>query len=110
MPKMNNYIEMLNICILKQNIKKLMKENGTKQKDLADLLMLTQSDISKRLSDNTTACFTLEQTYKIAHYYNVTVDYLIDGPYIHEQRDITLAMRGSRNQRILNMRELRHGT
>ena len=29
--------------------------------------------------------------------------------YKHEQRDITLAMRGSRNQRILNMRELRHG-
>ena len=79
MPKMNNDIEKLNIYILKQNINKLMKENGTKQKDLADLLMLTQSDISKRLSDNTTACFTLEQTYKIAHYYNVTVDYLIDG-------------------------------
>lgn len=28
-------------------------------------------------------------------------DYLIDGPYIQEQRDITLPMRGSRNQRII---------
>lgn len=28
------------------------------------------------------------------------IDYLIDGPYIEEQRDITLQMRGSRNQRI----------
>ena len=35
------------------------------------------------------------------------IDYLIDGPFILEERDITLAMRGSRNQRILNMRELR---
>lgn len=29
------------------------------------------------------------------------VDCIIDGPYIAEERDITLAMRGSRNQRIL---------
>lgn len=35
------------------------------------------------------------------------IDYLIDGPYQHSERDITLAMRGSRNQRILNMKELR---
>lgn len=37
------------------------------------------------------------------------IDYLIDGPYKQSERDITLKMRGSRNQRILNMRELRHG-
>ena len=30
-------------------------------------------------------------------------DYLIDGPYIEEQRDITLEMRGSRNQRIIDL-------
>ena len=36
------------------------------------------------------------------------IDYLIDGPFILAERDITLAMRGSRNQRILNMKELRH--
>lgn len=36
------------------------------------------------------------------------IDYLIDGPFIFAQRDITLAMRGSRNQRVLNMKELRH--
>ena len=33
-----------------------------------------------------------------------SVDYIIDGPYIHEQRDITLKMRGSRNQRIYNVK------
>lgn len=31
---------------------------------------------------------------------------LVDGPYIHEERDITLPMRGSRNQRIIDMEEI----
>lgn len=31
------------------------------------------------------------------------IDVLIDGPYIQEQRDTTLLMRGSRNQRILHL-------
>ena len=33
-----------------------------------------------------------------------SIDVLIDGPFIKEQRDITLAMRGSRNQRIINLK------
>lgn len=32
-------------------------------------------------------------------------DYLIDGPYIEELRDITLPMRGSSNQNIIDLRE-----
>lgn len=31
-------------------------------------------------------------------------DILIDGPFIQEQRDITLHMRGSRNQRIWDLK------
>lgn len=31
------------------------------------------------------------------------IDVLVDGPYIAEQRDITLAFRGSRNQRIIKL-------
>ncbi len=30
-------------------------------------------------------------------------DFLIDGPYIEEERDVTLEMRGSRNQRIIDL-------
>lgn len=30
-------------------------------------------------------------------------DFLIDGPYIEAERDITLEMRGSRNQRIIDL-------
>ena len=35
-------------------------------------------------------------------------DFLIDGPYIEELRDTTLKMRGSSNQRIINLTELRN--
>ena len=34
-------------------------------------------------------------------------DFLIDGPYIQEERDITLPMRGSRNQRVIDLRTVR---
>ena len=33
------------------------------------------------------------------------IDYLIDGPYIEEQRDITLFLRGSKNQRVIDIKE-----
>lgn len=33
------------------------------------------------------------------------VDVLVDGPYIEEQRDLTLSWRGSRNQRVINIKE-----
>ena len=34
-----------------------------------------------------------------------TIDCLIDGPYIEELRDITLPMRGSSNQRVIELKE-----
>ena len=39
---------------------------------------------------------------KVAKILNLT-DYLIDGPYIESERDLTLNMRGSRNQRIIDL-------
>lgn len=33
------------------------------------------------------------------------IDYLIDGPYIKEQRDLTLLLRGSKNQRVIDIKE-----
>lgn len=33
-------------------------------------------------------------------------DYLIDGPFIEEEKDLTLSMRGSKNQRIINLKIL----
>lgn len=38
------------------------------------------------------------------------IDYLIDGPFILKERDITLKWRGSRNQRIIDIQKsLREG-
>jgi anaerobic ribonucleoside-triphosphate reductase activating protein len=34
-----------------------------------------------------------------------TTDVLIDGPFIESEKDLSLAMRGSRNQRIINLKE-----
>ena len=47
--------------------------------------------------------YTLENLDKNNHLNTILdkVDILIDGPYIESQRDITLKMRGSTNQRIL---------
>lgn len=33
------------------------------------------------------------------------IDVLVDGPYIEEQRDVTLKFRGSKNQRLINVEE-----
>lgn len=35
------------------------------------------------------------------------IDYLVDGPFIMEERDLSLEFRGSRNQRFLCMEEIR---
>ena len=45
-------------------------------------------------SDNEDLKFILSET-----------DFLIDGPYIESERDITLPMRGSRNQRIWDLKK-----
>lgn len=37
------------------------------------------------------------------------IDVLVDGPFIEEQKNLRLEFRGSENQRILDMRKLRHG-
>lgn len=50
----------------------------------------------------------LARTEQKVHWILEHIDYLIDGPYIQSKRDITLAMRGSRNQKIIDMREKRN--
>ncbi len=34
-------------------------------------------------------------------------DVLVDGPYIHRERDLTLSFRGSRNQRVIDLNRTR---
>lgn len=42
---------------------------------------------------------------KYLEYILKNVDYLVDGPFIQEQKDLTLQWRGSRNQRIIKSAE-----
>lgn len=49
--------------------------------------LLAKRDSNKRLNDILT-----------------NIDILVDGPYIDDERDITLPMRGSKNQRIIELR------
>ena len=37
------------------------------------------------------------------------IDVLVDGPFVEEKKNLRLAFRGSENQRILNMEEVRKG-
>ena len=52
-----------------------------------------------RFSDLTQGSEHIKQILQLA-------DVLVDGPYIEAQRDTTLSMRGSSNQKVINLREL----
>lgn len=47
----------------------------------------------------------LEKQEKLLQNILQNVNVLIDGPFIQAERDITLAMRGSRNQRVIKLHE-----
>ena len=53
--------------------------------------------------------YTYEQLMQHSHphVHNVLelADVLIDGPYVESERDITLPLRGSRNQRVIDLTE-----
>ena len=51
--------------------------------------------------------YTYEQICQVREKFKVLcyIDVLVDGPYIEEQRDISLPFCGSRNQRIINVKE-----
>lgn len=77
-------------------------------------LFLTQliiSNVKQKLPETTIYIwtgYTIEElrksTSKALQYILSTADVLIDGPYIEAERDITLPMRGSRNQRIIPLK------
>lgn len=55
--------------------------------------------------------FTLEELEKRTDVQQLLneVDVLVDGPYVEALRDLTLRFRGSSNQRIIDLNELRKG-
>ncbi|MDT3390096.1 MAG: helix-turn-helix transcriptional regulator [bacterium] len=63
--------------ILIRNIKKLMDDNNITQSALAGILGMSQSNVSKALSENDKKSFTLDQLAGIAKHFKVSIDKLI---------------------------------
>ena len=69
----------LNIDILKKNVRSLMDATNTTQPTLADAIGMSQPNMSKCLSMKNKQCFTMAQVYKIAQYFETSVDSLVGG-------------------------------
>lgn len=63
--------------------------------------------IHKTFPTITIYCWTGYLYENIEQQYLEDIDILIDGPFQIDKRDITLKLRGSSNQRILNLREMK---
>ncbi|MBR6158455.1 MAG: helix-turn-helix transcriptional regulator [Lachnospiraceae bacterium] len=63
--------------VLIRNISELMKNNDMTQVQLADILGMSQSNVSKALSLRDKKSFTLDQVAGIAQHFNVSVDFLL---------------------------------
>lgn len=63
--------------ILISNIKSHMSDKGVTQEKLADVLGMSQSNVSKALSTTDKKSFTLDQVIGIAKYFHVSIDSLI---------------------------------
>ena len=66
-----------NTDILIQNIQFLMKANNITQEKLADILGMSQPNVSKALSLKDKKCFTLDQVVGIANHFGVSIDFLV---------------------------------
>lgn len=76
--------------ILIKNIRKLMENNKVNQSALADILGMSQSDVSKALNPSDKRSFTLDQVAGIAKHFNVSIDSLLG---INEETECNLSPR-----------------
>ena len=80
----------------------LIKEIKTKFTE-KDIWLYTGYTLSENDFDNTVdICW---DNGLLRNYILAMCDVVIDGPYIEEQRDITLKFRGSKNQRLIDVKE-----
>lgn len=63
--------------ILKRNIRELLKNKSMTQQQLADAIEMSQSNVSKALSEGDKKCFTVEQIYSIADHFGVSIDWML---------------------------------
>lgn len=77
MDKSNKSISLYDINILKNNIRKIMKEKHITQTELSESTGIDQPRISTVLSGKTSECFTIPQLVSISDALNVSVDTLL---------------------------------
>ena len=77
MDKSNINISLYDINILKNNIKKIMKEKHITQTELSESTGIDQPRISTVLSGKTSECFTVPQLVSISGTLKVSVDTLL---------------------------------
>ena len=80
------------------NIIQIMKRDFPNK----DIGLYTGYTLSFKDFDNFVDAMTMEYIYK-----NIikNCDVIVDGPYLQEERDITLKWRGSRNQRVIDVKK-----
>lgn len=77
MLKGNLIMQELNFELLQENIRKIIIKKSLTQSTLAEIAGMTQSNVSKALNAKETKEFTLEQVYRIAQYFGVSIDDLV---------------------------------
>lgn len=79
----------LNFELLEKNIRLLLEKKRISQQQLAEIAGMTQANVSKSLNPNEKKRFTLDQVYRIAHHFNVSIDSLVGNfPTISTTSDI----------------------
>ncbi len=79
----------LNFELLEKNIRLLIEKEQITQQQLAEIAGMTQANVSKSLNPNEKKRFTLDQVYRIAHHFNVSIDSLVgNSPTISATSDI----------------------
>lgn len=67
----------LNFDILEENIRMLMRKKDITQQKLAEIAGMTQANVSKALNSKEKKHFTLDQIYRIAQAFEVSIDKLV---------------------------------
>jgi len=67
----------MNFELLQENIRGLLEKNGLTQNALAEIAGMSQSNVSKALSPKESKQFTLDQVYRIAQHFGVSIDELV---------------------------------
>ena len=67
----------MNFELLQENVRGLLEKNGLTQNALADIAGMSQSNVSKALSSKESKQFTLDQVYRIAQHFGVSIDELV---------------------------------